>query len=150
MSDNIRSVIKERHAFYEVLPYCVVLDERHGSLPATTRRVQAGFDVDIYGVRTEDNKLLKPEPHEYSVSYAALQTIAKNVSQLTSDSCSLEAIPFPSTVVLDLRDNAKKVEAMLRIRISHFRGLDQPAGLPEQRALEDIEKQLKSLGVARR
>ena len=149
MSDNIRSVVKERHAFYEVLPYYVVLDERHGSLPATTRRVQAGFDVDVYGGRTEDNKLLKPESHEYSVSYAALQNIVENVSQLTSDSCSLEPIPFPSTVVIDVQDDAK-VEAMLRIRISHFRGLDQPAGLPEQRALDEIEKQLNRLGIARR
>ena len=148
MSDNIRSVVKERHACFEVLPYFVLLEERHGSLPATTRRVQAGFDVDIYGARTEDNKLLKPESHEYSVSYTALQKIAENVSQLTSDSCSLEAIPFPSTVVLDVHDH--KVEGMLRIRISHFRGLEQPASLPEQRALDEIEKQLNSLGVARR
>ncbi len=150
MSDNIRSVIKERHAFYEVLPYYVVLDEKHGSQSATTRRVQAGFDVGVYGVSPEDQRLMMPQPHEYSVGYAALRKIAENVSQLTGDVCSLEPIPYPSTVVIDLRDNAKKVEGMFRIRISHFRGLDQPAGLPEQRALEEIEKQLKSLGVARR
>lgn len=150
MSDNIRKLIKERRAFYEVLPYYVVLDQRHGSLSATTRRIQAGFDVDIYGVSPEDKRLMMPQPHEYSVGYAALRKIVKNVSQLSGDSCSLEPIPYPSTVVIDLRDNPKKVEGMLRIRISHFRGLDQSAGLPEQRALDEIENQLKGLGVARR
>jgi hypothetical protein len=34
MSDNLRSRIKEHHAFYEVLPYYVLLEESHGSIPA--------------------------------------------------------------------------------------------------------------------
>jgi hypothetical protein len=42
------------------------------------------------------------------------------------------------------------MEATFRLRISHGRGLDQPAGLPEQRALEEVEKELKSMGFARR
>lgn len=149
MPDNIRSLVKEYRAFYEVLPYYILLDERHGSVPATTRRVQAGFDVEIYGVRTEDNKMAMPPHREYALGYAELQRIAESVSHSAGDSCSLEVIAFPSSIVLDVRDHAK-VEARLRIRISHRGSLDQPAGLPEQRALEEIEKQLKSLGLARR
>ncbi len=95
MSDNLRSLIREHHAFYEVLPYYVLLEKRHGSVPATTQRVQAGFDIDIYGMNT-------------------------------------------------------KKALMLRIRISHWRGLDQPAGLPEQHALTTVETWLHGQGVARR
>jgi hypothetical protein len=36
---------------------------------------------------------------------------------------------------------------MLRIRITHGRGLDQPAGAPEERALKEIQEQLHVLGV---
>jgi hypothetical protein len=146
MSDNLRALIKEHHAFYEVLPYYVLLEERHGSFPAITRRVQAGFDVEIYGVNIRNELALPgPDPH-YALGHAELQKIAEKISHHTS--CSLEVIPFPSTAVIDSRN--ANVEGMLRIRISHRRGLDQPAGPPEQQALEEVENQLHGLGIARR
>ena len=149
MADDIRSLIKEHHAFYEVSPYYVLLDERPVGLPATTRRVQAGFNVDVYGVRTEDTEPAMPPPHEYALGYAELQKIAESVSQHASDSCSLEVISFSSTAIIDSRNHGQ-VEAMIRIQISHGRGLNQPAGPPEQRALEEVEKELKTLGIAHR
>ena len=149
MTGNIRSLIKEHHAFYEVLPYHVVLEETHGAVPARTRRVQAGFDIDIYGERIDDDGPWTPPPDKYGLGYAELQRLAANVSRYATDSCSLEVIPSPSTVVVDFRYHGN-IEATLRIRISHGRGLDQPAGPSEQRALEEVEKELKSMGVARR
>jgi hypothetical protein len=146
MPDDIRSLIKEHHAFYTVLPYYFMLEERPVGHPATTRRVQAGFDIDIYGVRTKNDTSWTPPPEKYWLAYAELQRIAENVSQHATDSCLLEVIPSPSTVVFDIR----KLEATFRLRISHGRGLDQPAALPEQRALEEVEKELKSMGFARR
>lgn len=150
MPDDIRSLIKEHHAFYEVLPYYVVLEERPVARPATTRRLQAGFDIDIYAERIKnDGPSWTPPPEKYGLGYAGLQRIAENVSQHATDFCSLEVIPSPSTVVVDIRDHGK-MQATFRLRISHGRGLDQPAGLPEQRALEEVEKELKSMGFARR
>jgi hypothetical protein len=147
MSDNFRSVIKKHHAFYEVSPYYVLIEQRHGSIPSMTRRVQAGFDVDIYGVSIK-NALTLPGPDPaYALGYSELQKLAKELSHDTS--CSLEVIPFPSTAVIDSRNQAQ-VEGMLRIRISHWRGLDQPADLPEQQALEKVENRLHGLGVTRR
>ena len=90
-----------------------------------------------------------PPPQEYALGYAELQKIAERVSQHTSDSCSLEVIPFSSTAIIDSRNHGQ-VEAMIRIQISHERGLDQPAGPPEQRALEEVERELKTLGIAHR
>ena len=149
MPDDIRSLIKEHIAFYEVLPYYVALEERPVGRPATTRRVQAGFDIDIYGQRTENDTSWLPPPEKYGLVYAELQRIAENVSQHATDSCSLEVIPSPSTVVFDIRDHGK-MEATFRLRISHGRGPDQPVGLPEQCALEEVAKELKSMGFARR
>ena len=147
MADNISSLVKEHQAFYEVSPYYVELEGRPVGLPATTRRVQAGFEVDVYGVRTEDNEPAMPPPHEYALGYAELQKIAESVSRHASDSCSLEVIPFSSVAIIDREG---KVEAIIRIRISHWRGLDQPAGPAEQRALEEVEEELRALGIARR
>ena len=127
MADNFSSLIKEYHAFYEVSPYYVLLDERPVGLPATTRTVQAGFNVDVYGVRTEDTEPAMPPPQEYALGYAELQKLAQKVSQHASDSCSLEVIPFSSTAIIDSRARGQ-VEAMIRVQISHGRGLNQPAG----------------------
>lgn len=150
MPDDIRSLIKEHHAFYEVLPYYVVLEDGPIARPATTRRLQAGFDIDIYAERIKnDGPSWTPPPEKYGLGYAELQRIAENVSQHATDFCSIEVIPSPSTVVVDTRDHWK-MEATFRLRLSHGRGLDQPAGLPEQRALEEVEKELKSVGFARR
>jgi hypothetical protein len=148
MSDSFHSLAKEHHAFYEVLPYYVLLEARHGSSPVVTRRVQAGFDVEIYGVNIKDELVVPgPDPH-YALGYARLQKIVETVSHRVDHSCSLEVIPFHSTFVLDSRNQT--VEAMIRVRISHWRGLDQPAGPAEQHALEEVENRLRDLGVARR
>jgi len=149
MVDNFSSLVQEHHAFYDVSPYYVLFDERPVGLAATNRRVQAGFHVDVYGVRTEDDEPAMPPPHEYALGYVELQKLAARISQRTTDSCSLEVIPFPSTAIIDTRNHGH-VEAMIRIQISHDRGLNQPAGLPEQQALEEVERELKSLGIARR
>lgn len=149
MADNISSLVRERHAFYEVSPYYILVDERPVGLPATTRTVQAGFNVDVYGIRTEDTEPAMPPPQEYALGYAELQKLAERVSQHASDSCSLELIPFFSTAIVDSR-NHSQVEAMIRIQISHERGLNQSAGSPEKCALEEVERELKSLGIAHR
>src|SRR5271165_5302888 len=114
MADSFGSLIKEYHAFYEVSPDYVELEERPVGRPAKTRRVQAGFNVDVYGVRTEDSEPSMPPPHEYALGYAELQKIAARVSQHASDSCSLEVVPFPTVAIIDSR-NQGKVEAMIRI-----------------------------------
>jgi len=148
MSEDLREVVKKHHAFYEVLPYCVVLEERHGNPSATTRTIQAGFDVDIYGLNPK-NEMTSPGPDpDYALGYLELQEMTKEISPQASGSCSVEVIAFPSRVVLDVRNHAA-AEGMLRIRISR-RDLGQPAGLPEQHALKEVENQLRGLGVARR
>jgi hypothetical protein len=149
MPEDIRSLMREHHAFYEVSPYYVLLDERPVGLPVTSRSVQAGFNVDVYGVRTEDNEPAMPPPHEYALGYAELQKVAERVSHHASDSCCLEVIPFSETAIIDNRNHGQ-VEALIRIQISHDRGLDEPAGAAEQCALQEVEKELKSLGIAHR
>jgi hypothetical protein len=149
MADNMSSLVQEHHAFYDVSPYYVLLDERPLGLPATTRTVHAGFNVDVYGVRTEDHEPAMPPPQEYAFGCAELQKLAEKVSQHASDSCSLEVIPFISTAIIDSRNHGQ-LEAMIRIQISHERGLNQPAGSPEKCALEEVERELKSLGIAHR
>lgn len=149
MSGSLDSLAQKHHAFYEVLPYYVFLEERHGSVPAATRRVQAGFEVEVYGVNTRNELAVPGADPEYALGYVELKKLAQEVSRHTTDSCSLEVIPLPAIAVLDARDH-NKVEAMLRVRISHGRGLGQPANLAEQRALEEVENQLQALGIARR
>jgi hypothetical protein len=146
VSQSLQELIKKYHAFYEVLPYCAVVEEHHGSPKATRRVIQAGFDVDVHGLSNKAEVELPP-PEEYAFGYAELKKMADTVSHQTSE-CSIEVIPFPSSVVSEARENFRS-EAVIRIRISHNRGLE-PAGLAEQHALEEVEKQLQGLGMRHR
>ena len=149
MSEDLRSLVKEYHTFYEVSPYYVLVEERHGSASRTARSVQAGFDVEVYGVNTR-NELAPPGSDPvYALGYSEVRKIAEEISHHKGDSCSLEVIPSRSTAVLDSRDHTR-VEAMILIRISHLGDLEQPAGPPEQGALEEVENRLRALGIARR
>ena len=47
MSQNIHELIEQTYARYEVLPYYLVQEEPHG----TAKRIQAGFDIQVYGVK---------------------------------------------------------------------------------------------------
>jgi hypothetical protein len=142
---DVRSFVKDHHAFYEVAPYYVLLHER--KLDVTVmRKVHAGFDVDVYGVGPEDPGLAMPRRDEYALAYAVLRTLVADVSREYDDVCSLEIIAYPASVVLESRGYGK-VKARLRIRVSHW-GLDQPAGMPEQQALEKLKTRLEALGVA--
>ena len=149
MPEDIRSLVKEHHALYEVSPCYVVFDDSHGKVPETTRRIQAGFDIDVYGIKTQNDGGWMPPPDKYGLCFAELKRIAENVSRDATDFCSLEVIPFPSTTVFDVQ-NHDNLEARVQIRISHCGDLDQPAGQPEQHALEQVERQLQSLGIHRR
>jgi|SRR5215469_3496257 len=147
MGKDRRALVKEHHAFYEVSPYYVVFEEKHGSPAARTRTIQAGFNVDIFGENLK-NEMVPPGPDpDYMLSYIELQEIAREISHHTSGSCSLEVMPLPSTMVLGGPGHAQ-ARGTVRIRISHSRGLDQPAGLPEQQALQELEQQLRNVGLA--
>ena len=146
MPKDLRSLVNEHRAFYEVSPYYLVLKEKPGSLSASTRTIQAGFEVDIFGVNTNEEPLL-PGP-DYVLGFAELQRLAGEVARHTTDSCSLEVIAFPDRVALGGPSHTEP-QGMLRIRISHHRGLDKPYGLPEERALRELETQLKQVGIAR-
>jgi hypothetical protein len=141
VSQNIQEVIKQHHAFYEVQPHYTVLEKRQGPT-GTTRRIQAGFDIDVFGIKTSPEQ--KPGP-DYLLAYAALQKLVETISQHFSESCSVEVIPYGSTVIIDTKRNFQQ-EGMLRISITH-RGLDQPAGEPEERALKEIKECLHNLGL---
>jgi hypothetical protein len=141
MSDDIRRLVEEHHPYYEVLPYYVVTADGHGSPTATTHRIQAGFDIDIYAATTSSEMAPRPD---YALGYAILQKNA--VSLDVSDCGSIEVLPFLSSFFLDAQNDFQP-QAMIRIRISHWRGLDQPAGAAEERALKEIERRLRDVGV---
>ena len=144
MPDVIRELIKEHHAYYEVLPYYVLTDGGSGSPAGSTHRIQAGFDIDIYGARTDN--LLPSDSPKYELGYLELRKIAEETSHHIEESCSVEVISFPSSISFDTQNHFQS-RAMLRIRISHWRGLDQPADQPEAHALQEVERELQARGI---
>ncbi|MBV9669470.1 MAG: hypothetical protein JOZ43_00815 [Acidobacteriales bacterium] len=147
MTTNVERLVKEHHAFYEVSPYYVVVIEHPGSSSEKTKTIQAGFDLDVFGTNTARELLLPGS--DYAVSYVEIQRIAKEVAHHATDRCSVQVIASPERVVFSATSHGE-LQAMLRIRISHYRGLDQPYGAPEEEALKTLEEQLKQLGMSRR
>jgi hypothetical protein len=146
MPENLQQLIKKDRVFYQVLPYYALIEEGHGSPTAAWRIIQAGFNIDVHGVSNK-NELELPPPDDYALGYEGLRNIV-DASHEASE-CSIDVIPFPSTVLSEAREQFRS-EAVIRIRISHHRGIDQPASISEQRGLEEVEKQLKGLGIPRR
>jgi hypothetical protein len=143
---EVRRVIEDHQAFYEVTPYYVLFEERPPGGHPNSRRIQAGFDIDIFGIVSGP----APEPSpEYEVVYRALSRLAEAIRPQPGDRCSIEVISLASTVVLDPKLHFQE-EATLRIRIAHSRGFDQPAGPAEERALQKLQEGLKTLGVKAR
>lgn len=144
MTDNVREVLKQHHSSYEVTPYYVFIDERPNGAKPTCKTVKAGFDIDVYSDKSPD------EAHpslEYGRVHQALQKLTEAIAQDTGDSCFVEVVPFNSTVYFDPKQNFKS-KTLLRVRVGHRRGLEQPASASEERAVKKLQEQLDQLGVS--
>jgi len=146
VSENIHELIEQHHAFYQVLPYYIMVQimVQEERTHATTKRIQAGFDIDVYGIKPSHEQ---HPGRDYVLGYVALEKLVETILPQTGESCSVEVIRFPSTVVFDPKRQFQE-EGMLRIRITH-KGL-QPAGKPEERALKEIKERLHDLGLSQR
>jgi hypothetical protein len=69
------------------------------------------------------------------------------ISQATEGS-AIEVTPADDTLILNVKSHLEP-EALVRVRITYFRGLDQPAGASEEKALANVVSSLESLGVKR-
>jgi len=140
MAETIHELVEQYHAWYEVLPYYIVQAEPRG----TSKRIQAGFDIEVYGTKPSQ------EQHPgrgYVLGYTALEKLVETILPEIDASCSIETIPFLSTVVLDPKTQFQEL-GMLRIRITR-KGI-QPAGEPEEVALKKIRERLFDLGLRQR
>ena len=77
-----------------------------------------------------------------------LCTACAEVVAHVSESSRIEIFPFEGTLILNVKNHLEP-EALVRIRITHSRGLDQPAGASEDEARAHLEERLHSLGVKR-
>ena len=148
MPADLQPEIRKHQIFYEVSPYFVLLDQRNFGSPAVKRKVQAGFDIDLYGTAVSDELSLS-DGGQMRLSLDGLRQAAEAILPHPSDSCAIQIIPFETTLILDTLDHLQP-QALLRIRITHCRGVDQPAGPLEALTLKDVEEKLLALGVQAR
>jgi hypothetical protein len=134
---NIRDVLQRHQARYEIHPYYVA--------SPGNRKVQAGFDVDLYGtVETWHLPLDDSEEGREVLDY--FESVAREIQLKVGRHCMVEIIPYSDSLTLDSQHHFRPL-AMLRIRISHDRGLDQPGGPAEDQALKVLQETLRELEV---
>lgn len=141
MSQDLSAFSREHEAFFEVRLFEVAVENTDKDGCPVISRIHAGFDVDIYANGL--NGTHHPDAREYQSIYTGIQRLAESVN--TTDCCEVQVIPFPATIVLDTHRQMLPL-GMLRIRITHTRGIEQPAGPAEQRVLTEIERKLRDLG----
>ena len=143
MPTDVRTVIEVRHVFYEVSPYYVMVDYPPVENGPAARMVMAGFDIDVFGLKASDES--QPSV-DYELLHLTLQEVRARVAPRTTDACYLEVIPYDSSFYFDAKHNFRE-ETLLRIRIAHQRGLDRPANKAEEAALQNLEVELRQLGI---
>jgi hypothetical protein len=142
---DVQQVLDRYHAFYEVRPYYMVLDEHPAGAPRIEQKVQAGFDVNLYGIlQTCHFPVFHTAEGRLVLDYFG--SVAREIQSTVGHECTVELMAETDSVVRDTRRHFQP-EAMLRIRISHDRGLDQSAGPPEEQALKAIRNVLHELNV---
>src|SRR5215467_2807057 len=97
---TVQELVEEHHLVYEVSAYHTVVEERPPGASVNRRRVHAGFDVDVYGVKTgrEADPLA-----DYELGYITLKRVGDEVRALGSNSCLIEVLWFGATTILDTR-----------------------------------------------
>jgi hypothetical protein len=111
----------------------------------TEQRVQAGFTVDLYAALEKCQvPLFDTGDARMAVEY--FNALAHRIQAAAGNNCAVEVIPCEGSLVLDAHEHFQP-EAMLQIRVSHDRGLDQPAGTAEEMALKAIREAVHELGI---
>jgi hypothetical protein len=146
MSGDVRQIFEAHHCYFETSPYYVDIKGNLAGDVLNVRRVQTGFDLDIYGVKIGR----QPDPPaEYWLVYNRLKEVADGVRHEYNQTCSLEVVPFGSALVLDTGHHLQP-RLLLRIRVIQSAGIDAHADAAAQQALNTLEAQLGALGVKAR
>ena len=145
-TDNDRELLMRHGAHYEVAPYFVMLEVRTFGLPPTQHKIHAGFDINLYGHGFHDPPMHSIADGELRATLSEISAACRDIVSQAKENCTIEIIPFEASLVLDVKRHFE-AEALVRIRITHYRGLDQPAGASEEKALADVIAVLHSLGV---
>ncbi len=136
--DNARELFMRYHARYHVSPYFV-------RTPGN-RRIQAGFDLDLYGRAANRGSLLSIGSGDFRATLDGLCAACSEVVAHAPESRRIEIIPFNTALVFDAKSHFEP-EALVRVRITHSRGRDQPAGASEEKVLAEVIDRLDALGV---
>jgi len=145
---HARELFIRHQARYEVSQYFVVVDDRTYGRPPIQRRIPAGFDLDLYAAGPNHGSALSFQNGELRKTLDELSAACAEAIAHVRENSRFEIFPFEGSLILDVKRHFEP-EALVRIRITHFRGVDQPAGASEDDARAHLEERLRSLGVKR-
>src|SRR5260370_25879183 len=95
---DIHEVLEQHHARYEVRPYYVILDQRPAGAPPIEQKVQAGFDVNLYGaLEKEQLPLYRSEGARRVVNY--FEAVALEIEANAGQHWNIEGTPYTDSLV---------------------------------------------------
>lgn len=143
---DVREILARHRARYGVQPYYDIFRPLAEAGPATAQRIQAGFDVDIYGTLLETEHLPLHDIEAAPFVLDSFEKAAQEIQSRIGQGCTVQVLTYSNSLVLDTK-HAFRPEVMLRVRIGHCRGLDQAKGAPEEEALSAVRQMLREMDV---
>ena len=146
--DRARELFLRHHTRYEVSLHYIVVDARTADGSQSQKRIHAGFDVNLYGKGLDHSSTLSFNNGEPRSTLDELCMACEQMVASLTESCRIEVIPWPATLLFNMKSRFEP-EASVRIQITHYRGVDQPAGQREEAELARVVDRLEFLGVRR-
>ena len=142
---DVHALLERYRVRYESHPYYVVWEQRPEGAAPLVQRIQAGFDVDLFGAL---EKMELPDRHsdEYGTVVHYFEEVVREVQSNVGQDCTVEVVSCWDSLAFNTREHLQP-EAMLTIRIRHSRSLDQAEGPAEEQALKAVLERLHALGV---
>jgi hypothetical protein len=145
MTNDTSELLGRTSIRHQVSPYYIFLDERPIHAPPIQRRVQRGFDVDLYG--SPRNADLHRDDELLRSTLEDLIALAERIVPQNTNSSEIEVIPVEDALIMNPSQHFK-AEALLRIRITHGGALDQPAGPHEEEVVHTVVDKLELIRAA--
>lgn len=104
--------------------------------------------MNLYGKAADHVSLFSDNHGELRETLHDLSAACQEVVANAAESSRIEIIPSEATLILNVRQHFEP-EALVRIRITHSNGFDQPVSATEEKTLAGVTQRLESLGVRR-
>ena len=136
-TEELRELSQKHRVCYEVWPETLMVGEQ---------RVKVGFELELHAGHAHQETNLLPGCPKCVETFHDLRRIAEWILPQEERESYYEIEPFDHAI-RELPSHNLRPEVVLKIKILHKHGFDQPVDYCEERCLRDMRGKLAALGI---